>query len=255
MNDLYNNDCLTALSQMRKKGMKVQFTVTSPPYYNARDYSSWTTYDDYLSFLTDVFSLVYDVTEDGRMCCVNVSCVIEPRKSRSKESVRYPIPFDLVRIMCGIGWKFIDDIIWEKPEGAVPNRNGCFSRHRKPIAYKPNSVTEYIIVFQKPTKGLIDSIIRHMPDEIVEKSLVKDGYERTNIWRINPETKSHHPAPFPLELPSKLITYYSFVGDTVLDPFMGSGTTCIAAKRLDRHYVGIEVNEEFFSFAKERING
>ena len=252
-NILINGDCIKEMTKLSSDGIKVQLTVTSPPYFNARDYSHWKSYDDYLLWLQSVFSLVYDITEDGRMCCVNVSPVIEPRLKRSMESTRYPLPFDLTYTMCKMGWKFIDDIIWEKPEGSVPNRNAKFFTHRKPMAYKPNSVTEYILVFQKPMNGLIDKILRNTPKDIMNKSLVPDGYERTNIWRFNPETKSKHPAPFPIELPKKLIQYYSFVGDTVLDPMMGSGTTCLASKNLDRNYIGIERNEEYFNLAKERL--
>lgn len=252
-NYLYNNDCIEELFNLRSAGTKVQLTVTSPPYYNAREYSHWETYDDYLGFLISVFSLVYDITEDGRMCCVNISPIIEPRLKRSMESKRYPIPFDLTYHMCKMGWKFIDDIIWEKPEGSAPNRNAKFFYHRKPVAYKPNVVTEYILIFQKPMNGLIDKILKNTPDDILSKSLVPDGYERTNIWKFNPETRSKHPAPFPIELPTKLIQYYSFVNDTVFDPFMGSGTTCLAAKNLDRYYIGVEKDEGYFNMAEKRI--
>lgn len=252
-NCLLNNDCICELDKMVDNGIKVHLTVTSPPYYNARDYSHWDSYDDYLDWLMCVFRRIYNITEDGRMCCVNVSPVIEPRQNRNMESVRYPIPFDLTYLMRKIGWKFIEDIIWLKPEGSAPNRNGCFFRHRKPVAYKPNVVTEYILVFQKPMKGLIDKILRKTPTDILQKSLVGDDYERSNVWKINPETKIDHPAPFPLELPSKLIQYYSFVNDIVLDPFAGSGTTCLASKTLDRRYIGIEQNEKYFKLAQLRL--
>ena len=252
-NYLYNNDCIKELFNLRSAGTNVQLTVTSPPYYNAREYSHWDSYDDYLGFLISVFSLVYDITEDGRMCCINISPVIEPRLKRSMESKRYPLPFDLTHHMCKMGWKFIEDIIWEKPEGSAPNRNGKFFSHRQPVAYKPNVVTEYILIFQKPMNGLIDKILRKTDKDIMAKSLVPDGYERTNSWKFNPETRSKHPAPFPIELPTKLIQYYSFVNDTVLDPFMGSGTTCLAAKNLDRYYIGIEKDEGYFNMAEKRI--
>lgn len=253
-NNILCGDCIEELSVLNKKHNNIQLTVTSPPYFNAREYSHWKTYKDYLIWLEKVFSLVYQLTDDGRMCCVNISPVIEPRINRNSESKRYPIPFDLTNIMCKMGWKFIEDIIWEKPEGSVPNRNGGFYRNRKPMAYKPNVVTEYILVFQKPMNGLIDKILRNTPKDIMNKSLVNGEYERTNVWRFNPETKSKHPAPFPLELPQKLIQYYSFVEDVILDPFMGSGTTCVAAKNNGRYYIGIEKNEEYFQMAKKRLN-
>lgn len=246
-------DCIDVLGELRSEGGKVQLTVTSPPYFNARDYSKWSTYEEYMEWMVSVFKMVYDVTDEGRMCCINVSPVIQPRPGRNGESVRLPIPFDTVGIMCGMGWKFIEDIIWVKPEGSVPNRNGGFFRHRKPMAYKPNSVTEYILVFQKPMHGLIDSILRKTPSDIMERSLVRGDYERTNVWMINPETHSEHPAPFPIGVPERLIMYYSFAGDTVLDPMAGSGTTCLAAKNLDRHYIGIEKSNEYIQIAIKRL--
>ena len=246
-------DCIDVLEGLRSENLKVQLTVTSPPYFNAREYSKWETYEDYIAWLNSVFSLVYNVTEEGRMCCINVSPIIQPRISRNNESTRYPIPFDITHYMCAMGWKFIEDIIWEKPDGSVPNRNGGFFRHRKPMAYKPNSVTEYILVFQKPMNGLIDKILRKTSEEIMDKSLILGDYERTNIWKFNPETKSEHPAPFPIELPQKLIRYYSFVNDIVLDPLMGSGTTCLAAKNNDRKYIGIEKCEEYYKISQKRL--
>ena len=233
----------------------IDLVVTSPPYYNARDYSHWNTYNDYLSFISDVLKEVFRVTKPGRMVCINISVVIEPRLSRKDESVRYPIPFHLVSIMEGIGYKFIEDIIWVKPDGAAKNRNGAFSQHRTPVAYKPNIVNEYILVFQKPIVGLIDDVIASYSDDIKNQSKVKGGYERTNVWEINPETNNPHPAPYPIELVQKLIEYYSFINDTVLDPFMGSGTTALVAKRLSRKYLWFELNTDYFNLSIDRLKG
>jgi DNA modification methylase len=152
-----------------------------------------------------------------------------------------------------MGWKYIDDIIWLKPEGSSINRNGGFFQHRKPVAYKPNIVSETIFVFQKPSAFLIDKVVRSYDGKILEKSLVKDGYERSNVWKINPETKSKHLAPYPKELSDKIVKYYSFVGDLVLDPFMGSGTTGVSCVNLNRKYLGIEIHQEYIVMAKTRI--
>jgi len=83
--------------------------------------------------------------------------------------------------------------------------------------------------------------------------LVGDGYERSNVWEMQPDTTNKHPAPFPLELPTKCITYYSYEGWTVLDPFMGSGTTGVVCKNLNRNFIGIELNPEYFKIAEKRI--
>ena len=252
INKIYNMDCLEGMKEIENNYIKL--IVTSPPYYNAKDYSHWDTYQDYLIWLEEVFTECYRVLNDGRICCVNISVIIEPRAKRSEESKRIALPFHFVNIMESIGFKFLEDIIWVKPEGAVKNRNGRFSLDRQPVQYKPNVVNEYILVFQKPMKGLIDKIVRSYTGEIKQNSLIADGYERTNIWYMNPETKSKHPAPYPQELSDKCIRYYSYINDTILDPFMGSGTTAIACINTNRNYIGFELNKEYYEIAKNRIN-
>lgn len=232
----------------------VDLIFTSPPYFNAKEYSHYNTYNDYLDWLKEVFTECYRVIEEGRMCCVNISVVIEPRAKRSEESKRIALPFHFVNLMESIGFKFLEDIIWVKPDGSAKNRNGRFFQDRQPVQYKPNIVNEYIFVFQKPMNGLIDKIVRNYIGDIKEKSLVEDGYERTNVWCINPETKSKHPAPFPLELSDKIIKYYSYVNDTVLDPFMGSGTTAVSAINMNRNYIGFEKESIYCDMANKRIN-
>lgn len=251
MNNIILGDCVQTLKCF-EEGV-IHLTCTSPPYYNAREYSTWETYEDYLKFMETVFTEVFRITADGRMCVVNLSPVIEARKSRSHESKRMAIPFHFFSIMEKIGWKYIDDIIWLKPEGAAANRNGGFFQHRKPVAYKPNIVTETIFVFQKPANFLIDKIVRSYSGEILENSLVKGEYERSNVWKINPVTGSEHLAPYPEELSDRIVKYYSFVGDVVLDPFMGSGTTAVSCVKLNRQYVGCEIHEDYVKMANDRI--
>jgi DNA modification methylase len=244
-------DCELKLKELDDDS--IDLTWTSPPYYNAKSYSEWSTYDDYLDFLKNVFTEVYRLTKDGRMCVVNLSPVIVPRESRNSESKRLPIPFHFFSIMEKIGWKYLDDITWVKPEGSAINRNGGFFQHRKPVAYKPNLVSETIFVFQKPANFLIDKIVRSYTGDTLDRSLVKGEYERSNVWYINPETHSKHLAPYPEELSDNIIKYYSFVGDTVLDPFLGSGTTLISTKKHDRKCIGIEIHQEYIDLIEKRI--
>jgi DNA modification methylase len=171
-----------------------------------------------------------------------------PREKRSKQSYRIPLPYYFVPMMEKIGFEFLEDIIWKKPEGAAANRNGGFFRSRKPIAYKPNIVTEYILVFKKKSNSLIDKVLKN-------NSLVDDGYERSNVWEIQPKTKSKHPAPFPDEIADKLIKYYSYESDIVYDPFMGSGTTAKMAKSNKRNYIGSEISSEYCEIIKQRLEG
>jgi len=238
---------------MKNENKKIHLTITSPPYYNVKDYVSYTDYKEYLNTLKNVFTLIYEITEDGRMCCVNLSNILIQRENRNSESSRIPLAFHFVPLMEEIGWKFIEDIIWVKPEGASKNRNGGFFQHRQPVAYKPNIINEYIFIFQKPSKFLIDKIVREYDAIISLNSKVDDGYERTNIWKINPETKSKHPAPYPELLVSNLIKYYSFCGDLILDPFVGSGTTLISAFKLNRKSIGFEIHKDYITIFENRI--
>lgn len=231
----------------------IDLIITSPPYYNAREYSHWQRYEDYLEFLKEVFGLAHEKLKPGRMCCVNISVIIEPRTKRSSESNRIALPFHFVNLMEKIGYKFLEDIIWIKPEGSSKNRNGGFFQHRKPIAYKPNIINEYIFVFQKKSDFLIDKILKNIETSILNSSLVRDGYERTNVWKFNPESKSKHSAPYPEILSDKLIEYYSVKNDIVLDMFIGSGTTAISALKSGRKYIGIEYIKKHCEMAEERI--
>lgn len=153
-NVVVNADVLEAMKYVPNES--IHLTFTSPPYYNARDYAIYPSYDAYLKFLADVFQEVHRITKEGRFLIVNTSPVIIPRVSRAHSSKRYPIPFDLHHYLVKMGWEFIDDIIWLKPEYSVKNRVGGFHQHRKPLGYKPNSTTEYLMVNRKETTRLLD---------------------------------------------------------------------------------------------------
>ncbi|MEG0012404.1 MAG: DNA methyltransferase [Muribaculaceae bacterium] len=226
----------------------IHLTFTSPPYYNARDYSIYPSYEAYLKFLEEVFSDIYRVTKEGRFLIINTSPVIVPRISRAHSSKRYPIPFDIHHFLMQMGWEFIDDIVWMKPEYSVKNRIGGFQQHRKPLAYKPNSVTEYLMVYRKTTDRLIDWNIRQYDMQTVEDSKVKDGFETTNVWQISPKSDKIHSAIFPVDLCKRVVEYYSFKGDLVFDPFGGSGTLGRTAKSLGRKFFLAEKEPKYFNY-------
>ncbi len=229
----------------------IHLTFTSPPYYNARDYSIYESYSAYLDFLTRVFDQVHRVTKTGRFLIVNTSPIIIPRMSRAHASKRYPIPFDLHARLVQIGWEFIDDIVWAKPESSVKNRNAGFLQHRKPLGYKPNAVTEYLMVYRKQTDKLLDWNMRQYSTEVIEVSRVLGEYETSNIWRVDPTFDRVHSAVFPLELCNRVIRYYSYVGDLVFDPFGGSGTLGRAARDLDRHFFMVEQEPTYIERMRE----
>lgn len=115
---IINSCCIEGLTNMKNENKKIHLTITSPPYYNVKDYVNYSCYKEYLDTLKNVFTLIYEITEDGRMCCVNISNILIQRESRNSESSRIPLAFHFVPLMEEIGWKFIEDIIWLKPEGA-----------------------------------------------------------------------------------------------------------------------------------------
>ncbi|MGB9755972.1 MAG: DNA methyltransferase [Desulfurella sp.] len=232
----------------------VHLTFTSPPYYNARDYSIYQSYDEYLNFLERVFKEVYRVTKEGRFFVLNTSPIIIPRISRQHASKRYPIPYDIHPLLIKMGWEFIDDIVWVKPEASVKNRNAGFLQHRKPLAYKPNAVTEMLMVYRKKTDKLIDWNIRQYSRDKVKKSKVFEEYETTNVWRIDPTFDKIHTAVFPLELCNRVIKFYSFVGDLIFDPFAGSGTLGRAALNLNRNFFLTEKEGKYINRIKEELN-
>lgn len=230
-------------------------TFTSPPYYNARNYSIYKSYQEYLNFLEEVFCLTHQKTKEGRFLIVNTSPVIVPRVSRQHASKRYPIPFDVHGFLVKTGWEFIDDIVWEKPETSVKNRNAGFLQHRKPLAYKPNPVTEYLMVYRKETDKLIDWNIRQYNRKTIGDSKVKDGYETSNVWKIQPKSDKVHSAVFPADLCQRVIQYYSFRGDLVFDPFAGSGTFGRTAQTLGRFFFLAERERKYFEYMKTFFDG
>ncbi len=232
----------------------IHLTFTSPPYYNARDYSIYPSYKDYLEFLASVFKEIHRVTKEGRFFILNTSPIIIPRAGRQYSSKRYPIPFDIHPYLVEMGWEFIDDIIWLKPEASVKNRNAGFLQHRKPLAYKPNSVTEMLMVYRKKTDKLIDWNIKQYPYKIINKSRIKESYETTNVWRIDPTFDKIHTAVFPIELCNRIIKLYSCIGDIVFDPFAGRGTLGKAAINLNRRFFLIEMNETYINRIKEELS-
>lgn len=229
---------------------------TSPPYYNARpEYTDYLTYEEYLLKIRKILHQAHRVLGEGRFFVMNVSPVLIRRANRSEASRRIAVPFDMHRLFIEEGYDFIDDIIWEKPEGAgwATGRGRRFAADRNPLQYKPVPVTEYILVYRKHTSKLIDWNIRaHPKPELVQESKVNDDYERTNIWRIQPAYDTRHPAIFPVELAEKVISYYSFKGDMVLDPFAGIGTVGEAATKLERRFALIEQDEQYLETIRER---
>ena len=231
----------------------VHLTFTSPPYYNARDYSRYQSYGEYLDFLESAFREVHRITKEGRFFILNTSPVIMPRAARKYASKRYPIPFDIHPRLDKMGWEFIDDVVWAKPPETAKNRVAGFEKHRQPLAYKTNPRTEYLMVYRKATDKLIDWNLRQYPPETLADSAVDDDFERSNIWDMPTAADKVHPAVFPLRLCQQVVKLYSFAGDLVFDPFAGSGNLGKAAVLADRYCFLTELKDEYVGRIQQNI--
>ncbi len=255
-NKVILGNCIDVLEEFPPNA--VQLVFTSPPYYNAKpEYTEFVDYQEYLNFMRKVILRTHSILSEGRFFVINVSPVLIRRSSRATSSKRIPIPFDLHKIFDNVGFEFIDDIIWVKPEGAGWNlgRGRRFKADRKPLQYKPVPITEYILVYRKKTDKLIDwNLRKHHDPTLIEESKILEDYDVTNVWKIHPAHSKIHPAVFPEKLAKKVIKYYSFKDDMVLDPFAGIGTVGRVAYRLNRRFLLIDNEPKYFKYMKETLN-
>lgn len=227
----------------------IQLIFTSPPYYNAREYSNYYSYKQYLDLLELSIKECVRVLEPGRFMIINVSPVISPRPGREFESTRYPIHFDIHNILINNGLTFSDEILWIKPEPSVPYRIGSFIKNRRALTYKPKNITESILVYRKFAPFLIQENLKYYSrDEKVDKT-----FEHTNCWNIAPASSKLHPAIFPDKLCENIIELYSFENDIVLDPYAGIGTFGKVALKLNRIPILCEMNSEYLKEIRKFI--
>jgi modification methylase len=217
----------------------VHLMVTSPPYNVGKQYDEDLTLAEYRSFLTHVWGEVKRVLVPGGRACVNVANL--GRKPY------IPLHAHIIDDMMGLGFLMRGEIIWNKAASGSPSTAwGSWRSAKNPTL---RDVHEYILVFSKGAWGR-DGRDRQSTigrDEFLE--LTK------SVWtfQAEPARKVGHPAPFPVELPRRLIELYTFAGDVVLDPFMGSGQTAIAALRSGRRYVGYDTDAGYVRLAEARV--
>jgi DNA modification methylase len=235
----------------------VDLVFTSPPYFNARpDAGDFLDYRAYLDKMQRVLGQCRRLLAEGRFLVLNTAPVLLRRATRSESSRRLAVPFDLHRILVEEDFDFVDDIIWEKPEGAgwATGRGRRFAADRRPLQYKAVPVTEYVLVYRARTDRLLDWNIRaHHDADAVDRSRIDDDYERTNVWRISPTSRPDHPAVFPVALAERVIRYWSFEDDVVLDPFAGVGTVGAAAARLGRRFVLAEIEDRYVEVMRREL--
>jgi len=236
----------------------VHLMVTSPPYYNAPfDYPGlFKSYDEFLGLMKDFAKELHRKLAPGRIAAFVTDDMLV-------KGVKYPIVSDITRIMTDTGFRYRDRIVWRKPDGYVriSHRSGVLLQHPYPMYFYPDNLQENIIIFQK---GKFDyKYVRELDAKIKEASKIDlDEFQKNKwyltIWKITNVLPLEGRlekgiAAFPEEIPRRLIRLYSFVGETVLDPFLGSGTTTKMAKELGRNSYGYEMDLELKNVVLEKV--
>jgi len=217
--------------------------ITSPPYNVSKEYDEDLSLSEYLEMLKGVFTETYRVLVNGGRACINVANL--GRKPY------IPLSDYISQMMIDIGFNMRGEIIWNKAASASPSTAwGSWLSASNPIL---RDIHEYILIF---SKGDYKRERNKDEKDIKLNSISRDEFMEwtKSIWTFNAESARRvgHPAPFPIDLPHRLIQLYSFKTDIILDPFMGSGTTAIAALKSGRKYVGFEISKDYIDLTKKR---
>jgi len=213
--------------------------ITSPPYNVSKEYDDDLSLNEYLQLLENSFSETYRVLVNGGRACINVANL--GRKPY------IPLSDYISKMMLKIGFNMRGEIIWNKAASASPSTAwGSWQSAANPIL---RDIHEYILIFSKGNYN--------REKGAKENTITKEQFMEwtKSIWTMNAESARRigHPAPFPEELPYRLIQLYSFKDDIILDPFMGSGTTAISALKSDRIFVGYDISKEYLNLANKRL--
>jgi len=257
--DLYQGDSRDVLKDLEDES--VDLAVTSPPYFNLKDYHSpedgqlgdIDEYDRFIELLDDVWTECERVLRPGGRLCVVVGDVLRSRSEHGRHRV-VPLHATIQEHATSLGFDNLAPIIWYKIGNASLEAGGNARFLGKP--YEPGAVVkndiEYILLFRKVSGGYRSPSV----EQRVLSTIEADEHQRMfrQIWDdIKGERQVDHPAPYPAELAERLIRMFSFVGDTVLDPFAGTGSTAAAASRCGRNSVSVELEPEYVDIAEERI--
>ncbi|MCF7740674.1 MAG: site-specific DNA-methyltransferase [Candidatus Marinimicrobia bacterium] len=217
----------------------VHLMVTSPPYNVGKQYDDNLTLESYLQLLQNVFTEVYRVLVPGGRACINVANL--GRKPY------IPLHASIIEIMAEIGFLMRGEIIWDKQIGGG-TAWGSWKSPSNPVLRDQH---EYILIFCKETMS------RKNPEDR-KSTISKDEFlEYTkSVWKMPPDSakKVGHPAPFPIDLPYRCIQLYTFENEIILDPFMGAGTTALAALKTSRKYIGYDTKKDYIDLANKRIH-
>jgi len=232
----------------------VHLMVTSPPYFNAPfDYKGlFKNYDQYLGVLRKFSKETFRVLQEGRIAVLNIDDMLI-------NGEKFPIVADAIKIFQEAGFRYRDRIIWKKPDGylRISRRSGVILQNPYPMYFYPDNLLESILIFQKG-KFNYRSISKEIREaskidvrEFTDKKWYMTLWEMNNVLPNSPLEKGI--AAFPYELPYRIIKLFSYKGETVLDPFVGSGTTMKAARDLGRNSIGIEIKKSLVPIIKEKL--
>ncbi len=248
-----------AVQKLQKINHKVGLVVTSPPYWNIKDYEiqeqigHGQSYEEYIDSLKEVWKYCKQVLSPGCKLVINIGDQYLRSKDNDGVYEIKPIHADIIKTCQELGFYFLGNIIWRKIS-TTKTTGGC--AWMGSIYYpKDGYITyehEYVMLFKKPGKAP-----RPSKEDKDLSRLTKDIRSKwfRGIWDdLPPEKQVKHCAMFPEELPTRIIRMFSFVGETVLDPFVGSGTTMVAAQKWDRNSIGIEINPDFTSLINDRVS-
>jgi site-specific DNA-methyltransferase (adenine-specific) len=244
-----------SISMIELPDESIHLIVTSPPYFNAPfDYKNlFKSYEQYLGVIEKVAKESFRVLKEGRIFALNIDDMLVDGK-------KYPITADATKIFQHAGFTYRDRIVWKKPDGylRISKRSGVLLQNPYPMYFYPDNLLESIIIFQKG-KFKYSSISKEIKEKskIDIKEFQKNNWHRT-LWEMTnvlPGSELEKGiAAFPDELPYRIIKLFSYIGETVLDPFLGSGTTMKVANLLHRNSIGIEIIRDLENIIRSKID-
>lgn len=257
MNDRLDCKVIIGSSEDMKEldNNSVHLVVTSPPYFNAPfDYPNlYKTYEQFLKLIHQVTKEIKRVLADGRIACI----VCDDTLIKGK---KYPVVADITRIFVKERFKYGERLVWLKPEGyiRISRRSGVLLQHPYPMYYYPDNVQESILIFQKGDFNHNTIPKKQKSKSQIDINEVQKQKWYLNIWNITNVLPFKNRlekgiAAFPDAIPYRLIKLFSHKGETVLDPFLGSGTTLKVAKQLGRNAVGYEIDPELLPTIKQKL--
>lgn len=232
----------------------IHLVVTSPPYFNAPfDYKNfYNNYDEFLEIIRNVAKELFRVIKEGRILVLNIDDMLVDGK-------KYPIVADATKIFQSVGFNYRDRIIWKKPDDylRILKRREVIYRYPYPMYFYPDNLVESFLIFQK---GKFDYFSVSREKKLMSKIDLQEFNQKKlymTLWEIRNvmpgASLEKGIAAFPEEIPYRFIKLFSYVGETVLDPFLGSGTTMKVARELGRNSIGIEINKSLLLIIKKKI--